>query len=127
MGLSARTYIKIFPKFEELLGKDALPTYKTSMEYKYHPELDNSPLYDGEKASIFRSVIASLNWIITLGRSDVQQATNSLSRFNVAPREGHFTKAVRILGYLKRFSKRTIIFDNNYPEHSKYKTDLEHD
>ena len=45
----------------------------------------------------------------------------------MAPREGHFTKAVRILGYLKKFSKGTIIIDNNYLDHSKYKTDLEHD
>ena len=45
MGLSARTYIENFiPKFEELLGKDALPTYKTPMEDKYHPELDDSLL-----------------------------------------------------------------------------------
>ena len=83
------------------------------MEDKYHPELDDSPLCDGEKASIFWSIIGSPNWIITLGRFDVQQATNSLSRFNMAPREGHFTKAVRILGYLEKFSKGTIIIDNN--------------
>ena len=62
MGLSARTYIEnVIPKLEELLGKDALPTYKTPMEDKYHPELDDSPLCDGEKASIFRSIIGSLN------------------------------------------------------------------
>ena len=109
------------------MEKDALPTYKTPMEDKYHPELDEFPLRDVEKASIFHSMIGSLNWIIILGRFYVQQATDSLSRFSMAHREGHFTKAVRILGYLKRFSKRTIIFDNNYPEHSKYKTDLEHD
>ena len=91
------------------------------MEDKYHPELDDSPLCDGGKASIFRFIIESLNWIITLGRFDVQQATNSLSRFNMAPREGHFTKAVRILGYLKKLSKRTIIIVNNYPDHAKFK------
>ena len=127
VNLLASTYIEnVIPKFEELLGKDALPTYKTPMEDKYHPELDDSPLCDGEKASIFHSIIRNLNWIISLRRFDVQKATNSLSRFNLVSREGHFTKAVRILGYLKKFSKGTIIIDNNYPDHSKHKKDLEH-
>ena len=97
------------------------------MKGKCHPELEDSLLCDREKASIFCSIIGRLNWIITLGRFDVQQATNSLSRINMAPREGYFTKAVRILGYLKNFLKGTIIIDNNYPDHAKYQTDLEHD
>ena len=63
---------------------------------------------------------------MTLGRFDVQ-VTNSLSRFNMAPRKGHLSKAVRILGYIKRFSKGTIVIDNSYPEHSKCHKDLEHD
>ena len=45
----------------------------------------------------------------------------------MAPREGHFAKAVRILGYLKKFSMEKIIIDNSYPDHFKYKKDLEHD
>ena len=45
----------------------------------------------------------------------------------MAPREVHFAKAVRILGYLKTFSKRTIVIDNSYPDHSKYHIDLQHD
>ena len=78
MGLSARTYIEnVIPKFKGSLGKDALPTYKTPMEDKYHPKLEDSRLCDGEKASILRSITGSLNWIITLGRFDLQQATNS--------------------------------------------------
>ena len=48
LGLSARTYNEnVIPEFEELLGRDALPTYKTPMEGKYHPELDDSLLCDG--------------------------------------------------------------------------------
>ena len=31
------------------------------------------------------------------------------------------------MGYFKKFSKVTIIIDNNYSDHSKYKVDLEHD
>ena len=78
------------------MDKAALPAYKTPMEDNYHPELDDSPLFDEEEAIIFFSTKGSLNWIITPGKFDVQQATNSLSRFNMAPREGHFTKPVWI-------------------------------
>ena len=45
----------------------------------------------------------------------------------MAPREGHFKAAVRILGYLKKLSKGIILLDNSYPDHSKYQTDLEYD
>jgi len=127
VGLSAKTYItNVIPKFEELLNQE-LRKFKTPMEDKYHPELDDSPLCTQERASIFRSMIGSLNWMITLGRFDVNYATNSLSRFNMAPREGHFKACMRVLGYLKSFSKATIMLDNNFPNHLKYETTIEQD
>ena len=127
VGLSARTYIEnVIPKFEELLDME-FKKYKTPMEEKCHPELDDSPLCDSERASIFRSIIGSLNWIITLGRFDINYATMSLARFNMAPREGHFKAALRIMGYLKAFQKGTILLDNSYPDHSSYTTDVEQD
>ena len=46
-----------------------------------------------------------------MGRFDVNYATMSLARFNMAPREGHFKEAVRILGFLKVFSKGRILLD----------------
>ena len=49
----------------------------------------------------------------------------SLARFNMAPREGHFKEAVRILGFLKAFSKGRILLDTCFPDHSKYETELE--
>ena len=85
-----------------------------------HPEIDDSPLMDPEGASKFRSVIGSLNWIITLGRFDVSYATNVLSRFSMAPREGHLTNAKRVLGYLKSSAKGKLIFDTGFPDHSQY-------
>ena len=43
VSFSARTYIKnVIIKFEELLGKTALHTYKNPMEDKHHSELDDS-------------------------------------------------------------------------------------
>ena len=92
------------------------------MDEKYHPDLDDSPLCDPETASKFRSVI-----VITLGRFDVNFATMSLSRFNMAPREGHLRAAIRILDFLKAFPKGTLLLDNTYPDHLSYKTNVEQD
>ena len=127
VGLSARTYIKnVIPKFEETLERE-IKRNKTPMDEKLHPELDDTPLCNDRGASLYRSIIGSLNWIITLGRFDIAYATMSLARFNAAPREGHFKAAVRILGYLKSTPKGTILLDNSYPDHSQYKTELKHD
>ena len=121
LALSAGTYIKnLIPKFERLFGVEAFKTYKTPMEEGLHPELDDSPFCSDDDAAKFRSIIGSLNWIITLGRFDVSYATSSLSRFGMAPREGHLKAALRILGYLKAFSKGRVIYGVNYPDHSKY-------
>ena len=121
LALSARTYIKnVIPKFEALFGIAEFKPYKIPMEEGLHPELDDSPLCTDDDAAKFRSVIGSLNWIIILGRFDICFATNSLSRFGMAPREGHLKAAIRILGYLKAFNKGRIIYDVSYPDHAKF-------
>ncbi len=127
VGLSARTYIEnVVPKFEGLLSSE-FRKFKTPMEEKYHPELDESPLCDSEQASIFRSFIGSLNWIITLGRFDVHHATMSLARFNMSPKEGHLKAVTRIFGYLKAFPTGKILLDNKSPDHSRFDIDVNHD
>ena len=125
MGLSAGNYIEnVITKFEELFGGE-IRKHKTPMEEKYHPELNDLPLCDKERSSIFRSISGSLNWIITLERFDVNYTTMSLARFNMAPREGHFKEAVRILGFLKAFSTVRIFLDTSFSDHSKYETEIE--
>jgi hypothetical protein len=63
------------------------------------------------------------DWVITLRRFDVSYATSSLSRFNMAPREGHLKAAIRILCYLKQFQKGRIIFDANYLDNPRFKVE----
>ena len=59
--------------------------YKTPMDKEYHPELDESPLLNAELHSRYRSMIGSLNWLITIGRFDVQFAVTALARYSHAP------------------------------------------
>jgi hypothetical protein len=46
-----------------------------------------------------------------------------MSRFNMAPREGHLKAVKRILAYLKTFPKGRVIIDTPYPNHSEYFVD----
>ena len=118
IGLSARTYItNVTAKMEQMFGYE-MRTYKTPMSEVYHPELDDSPFCGPRDASKYRGMVGSCNWLITLGRFDINFATQALSRFSMAPREGHFTAMQRILGYLKKFPKGRIIIDGNYPNWS---------
>ena len=93
------------------------------MPQDFHPETDDSPLLNDDDAAKFRSIIGSLNWLITLGRFDVHYATNTLSRFGMAPREGHMKAAIKVLSYLKTFPKGRILFDTSYPQHHSIDTD----
>ena len=93
------------------------------MENDYHPELDDSPILSPLDASKYRSIIGSLNWIITLGRFDIHFATTNLARFNIAPKEGHLKAALQVLGYLKTYTKGRILIDISYPDHSQYPTE----
>ena len=83
--------------------------YKTPMDKEYHPELDFTPLDNTEMHTIYRSMIGSLNWLISIGHLDIQYAVTTLARYSHAPCEGHFKAALRIMGRVKQFPKL------NYP------------
>jgi len=85
-----------------------------------HKETNNSSLLDVEKHSKFRSLVGSANWLVTLGRFGIAYAVNAYSRFSMAPRQGHLKGMIRVFGYLKKFSKGTIIIDPNYPDHAQF-------
>ena len=61
-----------------------------------------------------------------LGRFDISYATSALSQYNMAPRKGHLKAVLRVMSYLKYFSKGRILLDNSYPDHSVYKIE-DHD
>ncbi len=122
-ALSARTYAKnVVDKYEKLFN-ESLREFKSPMEANYHPEEDDSPLCDPKMASVYRGLIGSANWMITLGRYDVNYATNALSRYGMAPRLGHLKAMKRVFGYLKKFPHGQILMDPNYLDHSLYQTE----
>ena len=99
MAFSTETYIKnSVESLERQLDKQ-FGSSSTPMSEADHPELDDSPLMDLEGISKYRSMIGSLNWILTLGRFDIAFALNAMSRYNMAPREGHAKAVTRIFWY----------------------------
>ena len=60
-------------------------------------------------------MIGSLNWLITIGRFDIQYAVTTLARYSHAPREGHLKAVLRIMGYVKKFSKAKLTIDPTLP------------
>jgi hypothetical protein len=127
-SLSAKTYIQqVVTKYEQTLGqlfpdqKDwAFKDYKSPMESTYHPESETTDFLSPKDASLYRGLIGSANWIITLGRFDINYAVNALSRFGMAPREGHLKAMFRVFGYLKKFPQGQILIDPILPNHDLF-------
>ena len=115
-ALSAQTYIQnCIPKLAKMIGIEQFAKKKTPFDDKYHPELDESPLCSPERISKYRSMIGSANWILTLGRFDIAYTLSTLSRYSMAPREGHFQAMIRLFGYLMNYNKGMLVIDLSLP------------
>ena len=126
--ISSKTYsTNMIKKFEELMSDGrpqyAFPEYKTPMDVEYHPEMDETALINAEMHTRYRSMIGSLNWLISIGRFDIQFSTTLMARYGHAPREGHLKAVIRILGYVKKFNKAKLVIDPTMPPHENYPYD----
>ena len=116
-AFSASTYIKnCLPKLATMCDRGDFKKYTTPFSDNYHAELDTSPLCDSEKITKFKSLIGSANWIITLGRFDIAYAVSTLSRYCIAPRDGHFEAMERVFGYLSKFPEGKLVIDPTEPK-----------
>ena len=86
-------------------------TIKQDLSFTSQPELDDTPLLGNEDIGKYCMLIGSLQWAKTSCRFDISYATNTLSRYTAAPREGHLAAACKVVGYLKHYSKGRIMFD----------------
>ena len=111
----ARKYIDNIVEKIENLTKTTLRNYNSPMESDLHPELDETPLLGDDKHSIYRMLIGSAQWAVTLGRFDIAYAVSTMARFSALPREGHLKAMMRLFGYLKHHSKGKILYDINEP------------
>ena len=69
-----RAYIdKILENFKRLFC-DYPKKYSSPLEGGDHPELDASPLLEGDQIKIYQSLIGTLQWVIQIGHFDVSTA-----------------------------------------------------
>ena len=77
--------------YENKFGSKPYP-YSSPLEKGEHPELDTTDLVDEDGIKLYRAMIGQLQWLVSLGRIDVFTATMSMSRWRVAPRQGHLDR-----------------------------------
>ena len=98
---------KILDEYERLFGSK--PKQYTSPLIKGdHPEVDSSDLLDFKMTKIYQSLIGALQWVIQIGRFDVQAAVMTLSQFRAAQHLGHINRVKRIYGYLSKMRHAII-------------------
>jgi uncharacterized protein YciI len=90
---------QMMEQYERIYGEQP-KMFVSPLEKGDHPELDSTSELDDQGIKQYQSLIGSLQWLITLGRFDIATAVMSMSRFRVAPREGHLDRLKRIYGYI---------------------------
>ena len=107
--------VRMIDNYVRLFGTQP-KEYTSPLERGDHPELDTSDELDPEGIAIYQSLIGSVQWVVSLGRMDVQTAVMTMSGFRTAPREGHLTRVKRIIGYLSKMRHGGIRYRTERPD-----------
>ena len=117
--LAPKKYIeKMIGSFEQMFGHTPRETVTSPIEKGDHPELDVTELLDQDGVVMYQSLIGALQWVVTIGRFDVQTAVMTLSSFRAAPRRGHMERVKRIYGYLAKMRNAAIRIRTDIPDYS---------
>ena len=117
--MCCQTYVKkCLKSVEKMIGEPIKSEIHAPLVPGDHPELDDSAEVNVDKQQQYRSMIGMLQWAVTLGRIDIACAVMTMSRFCVAPREGHFKRVVCIFGFLRTIKKTGIKFLTEIPDYS---------
>ena len=88
-----RKYIdKLAGTYKRLFNDDPPKGYKTPLDKNDHPELETSEILEGDMAAKYLSMVAQLQWLVTLGRFDRHAQVAAMSRFRAAPRQRHMDR-----------------------------------
>ena len=102
---------EVVSHIEHIYG--CLPKESTPMPVtEWHPELDNTPLLGIDDHRKFQMLLGMLQWMVTIGRSELCQVFSSLTLFGVCPREVHLDLVVRCFGYVKTTQDKQVAIDS---------------
>ena len=105
------TYIRLF-------NTEPSKGHKTPFEKNDHPEWDTSDILEGQQVNDYLTMVGQLQWLITLGRFDIQAQKLSMSRFRAQPRQGHLERIKRIYAYVIRTKDYATRFRTTEPDYS---------
>jgi hypothetical protein len=127
MCYGPKRYIdKLHDSYEPMFGSKPASA-NTPLVEGDHPELDTSELLDLTGIKQFQSLTGgSAQWAVKLGRLDITTAVMTMSSFRAAPRQGHLTRAKRIIEYLVKTRNAAIRVRTDLPDLSDL-PDPEHD
>ena len=91
---------------------------KTLLEKNDHPELDTSDILEGQQVNHYLTMVGQLQWLITLGRFEIQAQVISMPRFRAQPRQGHLERLQRIYAYVIRTKDYATRFRITEPDYS---------
>jgi len=81
----------------------------------YNPHTDTTEPCEPNEQGAYQQLLGIALWIVMCGRYDIAFAVNTLSAFSAAPRQGHFERAYRLIGYLRKYPDRWIKIDSLEP------------
>jgi hypothetical protein len=115
---SPKKYLEwTFDEYTRIFGEK--PCVASSpLEKGDHPEIDTTEYLGFNDIKTYRSVIGSLQWVISLGRFNIATPVMTLSAFCAVPRKGHLECARRVIGYLYKMRHGALRYRTQAPDFS---------
>jgi hypothetical protein len=109
---------KLVKNYEKSFVMNPNTSVTSPLEKGDHPELDTSELCTTDQIAQYQSMIGALQWIVTIGRFDINTAVMTMSGFCMAPRVGHLNRLKCIYGYLLKMKHASIRIRTQEPNYS---------
>ena len=84
---------------------------------RYQPELDVLDILGPDATNWFQNIIRILNWIVELGRVDINNSVERLTTFLSIPRAGNLRASLHMFSYLDHYDRTKLVFDPSMPSH----------
>ena len=119
MVSQSKKYIeKLKETYVRLFNTEPSKGLKAPLEDNDHPELDTSHILGGQQVNHYLTTVGQLQWLITLGRFDIQAQVIRISRFQAQSRQGHLERLKRIYAYVIRAKDYATRFRTTQPDYS---------
>ena len=105
------TYVRLF-------NTEPSKGLRTPLEKNDYPELDTSDILDGQQVNHYLTMVGQLEWLIILGRFDIQAQVITMSRVQAQPSQGHLERLKRIYAYVIRTKDYAMRSRTTQPDYS---------